>query len=101
MAINKNSRTATTQDLNRLEDKIDRLDDKFDRKFDRLFYTILGIGVAVLGVLVKIAFFRMSGLPQPLSSSSNDSDTHKVEGHGLAPCPSCVYPSCPSMLAHS
>ena len=57
MAIDANNRTATTQDLNRLEDKIDRLDDKFDRKFDRLFYTMLGIGVAVLGVLVKIAFF--------------------------------------------
>ncbi len=57
MAVETNNRTAATQDLNRLEDKIDRLDDKFDRKFDRLFYTMLGIGVAVLGVLVKIAFF--------------------------------------------
>lgn len=50
MALETNNRTAAAQDLN-------RLDDKFDRKFDRLFYTMLGIGVAVLGVLVKIAFF--------------------------------------------
>lgn len=49
MAIETNNRTATTQDLN-------RLDDKFDRKFDRLFYTMLGIGVATLGALAKIAF---------------------------------------------